>query len=168
MKYSFLLGLFIITLYGCNNIERSVGFTTWSDDGTELKFFLGTEATISTVKKFDQFLQEKNYEGLNQIFSDTARFIYYNGVENSLKQFIDLNIQRDSTLAANNESLKWEPQSAFSVDLDPTTGGEHVNMMYLATYTSPEEKSQFYANLWFYILEGKIVRVNQYNQSIKK
>ena len=88
MKYSFLLGLFIITLYGCNNIERSVGFTTWSDDGTELKFFLGTEATISTVKKFDQFLQEKNYEGLNQIFSDTARFIYYNGVENSLKQFI--------------------------------------------------------------------------------
>ena len=46
-------------------------------------------------------------------------------------------------------------------------GGEHVNMLYLATYESEESKSQFYANLWFYVREGKIVTLRQFNQSIK-
>ena len=167
MKNSIFLIPFFFLVIGCSPVERSVGFTTWSDDGTELKYHLGTEASISVVKKFDQLLQEKNYTELNQIFSDTAQFIYHNGVRNSLNEFINLNIRRDSSLAANNETLKWEPQNVFSVDLDPSSGGEHVNMMYLATYESPETKSQFYANLWLYVLNGKIVRVNQYNQSIE-
>ena len=167
MKKSIFLVLFIFLVIGCSPVERSVGFTSLSDDGTELKFHLGTEASISVVKKFDQLLQEKNYAELNQIFSDTAQFIYQSGVRNNLTEFISMNIRRDSSFAANNETLKWEPQNAFSVDLDPSSGGEHVNMMYLATYESPETKSQFYANLWLYVLNGKIVRVNQYNQSIE-
>ena len=167
MKNSIFLFLFIFLVIGCTPVERSVGFTSWSDDGTELKFHLGTEASISVVKKFDLLLQEKNYAELNQIFSDTAQFTYHNGVRNNLTEFINMNIRRDSSLAANNETLKWEPQNAFSVDLDPSSGGEHVNLMYLTTYESPETKSQFYANLWIYVLDGKIVRVNQYNQSIE-
>ena len=167
MKNKILISLLLVILIGCNHSERSVGFTNWSDDGTQLKFHLGTENSISVVKKFDKLIQEKNYDQMNELFSDTAKFTYHDGVENNLKQFIDLNIKRDSSLIANNETLTWEPQNAFSVDLDPKTGGEHVNMMYLATYENLESKSKFYANLWFYVINGKIVRVNQYNQTVK-
>ena len=65
-----------------------------------------------------------------------------------------------------NATLTWEPQYALSVDIDPTRGGEHVNMMYLGTYTEGEEESQFNANLWFFVQDGKIITVNQYNQAI--
>ncbi len=167
MKNKILISLLLVILIGCNHSDRSVGFTNWSDDGTQLKFHLGTENSISVVKKFDKLIQEKNYDQMKELFSDTAKFKYHDGVENNLKQFIDLNIKRDSSLIANNETLTWEPQNAFSVDLDPKTGGEHVNMMYLATYENLESKSKFYANLWFYVINGKIVRVNQYNQTVK-
>ena len=167
MKNKILISLLLVILIGCNHSERSVGFTNWSDDGTQLKFHLGTENSISVVKKFDKLIQEKNYDQMKKLFSDTAKFTYHDGVENNLKQFIDLNIKRDSSLIANNETLTWEPQNAFSVDLDPKTGGEHVNMVYLATYENLESKSKFYANLWFYVINGKIVRVNQYNQTVK-
>jgi len=167
MKNKILISLLLVILIGCNHSERSVGFTNWSDDGTQLKFHLGTENSISVVKKFDKLIQEKDYDQMKELFSDTAKFTYHDGVENNLKQFIDLNIKRDSSLIANNETLTWEPQNAFSVDLDPKTGGEHVNMVYLATYENLESKSKFYANLWFYVINGKIVRVNQYNQTVK-
>ena len=168
MKRYLVATVFIaLTLFSCSPTERSVGFTNWSDDGTPYKFHLGTEQSISVVKKFDELLQSKNYDLLYEHFSDSATFTYHNGEQNTLKQFIDLNLQRDSTLTANNETLKWEPQNAFSVDLDPDMGGEHVNMLYLATYESDESKSQFYANLWFYVREGKIVTLRQFNQSIK-
>ena len=38
--------------------------------------------------------------------------------------------------------------------------------MYLGTYTEGEEESQFNANLWFFVQDGKIITVNQYNQAI--
>ena len=94
MKNKILISLLLIVLIGCNNSERSVGFTNWSDDGTKLKFHLGTENSISVVKKFDKLIQEKNYDQMKELFSDTAKFTYHNGVENSLKEFIDLNIKR--------------------------------------------------------------------------
>ena len=40
-------------------------------------------------------------------------------------------------------------------------------MLYLATYETAESKNQFYADLWFYVVDGKIVTIRQFNQSIK-
>jgi hypothetical protein len=40
--------------------------------------------------------------------------------------------------------------------------------MYKGTYIDGEEKSQFNANLWFFVQEGKIISVNQYNQDIQQ
>ena len=77
-------------------------------------------------------------------------------------------MDRDSILNANNATLKWEPKYALSVDIDPTRGGEHVNMMYLGTYNDGNEESQFNANLWFFVQEGKIISLNQYNQDIQQ
>ena len=42
-----------LLFFACEPVKQSVGFTKWSDDGTEYKFYLGTEASIDVVKAFD-------------------------------------------------------------------------------------------------------------------
>ena len=107
-RYYLFTSLFAFFLISCEPVERSVGFTNWTDDGTEFKFHLGTENSINVVKKFDAILQKKDYQELYRYFADTAVLTYQNGVQNNLKQFIDLNLERDSILSANGETLKWE------------------------------------------------------------
>ena len=166
MKKLFSPLVCILFFVSCQDTNRSVGYTNWSDDDTQYKYHLGTESSIEVVKKFDKLVQEKKYDKLRKIFNDTVTFTYYNGVKNTLDEFIDLNVKRDSSLLADQATLKWESQSIFSLDLDPSSGGEHVNMLYLTTYENKEETSQFYANLWFYVINGKIANVNQFNQRI--
>ena len=38
--------------------------------------------------------------------------------------------------------------------------------MYKCKYEYSEVINTFYANLWFYIIDGKIITLNQYNQDI--
>ena len=166
MKQQIVFIIIALFLMSCDPVQRSVGFTTWSDDGSEYKFYLGTEASIDVVKAFDAAAQAKTYDDFHEIFADSATLTYQNGQKDTVEDFIELNLVRDSILDANNATLTWEPQYAFSVDIDPTRGGEHVNMMYLGTYTEGEEESQFNANLWFFVEDGKIITVNQYNQAI--
>jgi hypothetical protein len=161
--FTFLLSMLF---FACEPVKQSVGFTKWSDDGSEYKFYLGTESSIDVVKAFDAAAQAKTYDDFHEIFADSATLTYQNGQKDTVEDFIELNLVRDSILDANNATLTWEPQYALSVDIDPTRGGEHVNMMYLGTYTEGEEKSQFNANLWFFVQDGKIISVNQYNQAI--
>ena len=158
--------LILIFITGCNSPERSVGFNDWSDDGKEYKFHLGTEASIDIVKKFDQISQNRDYDKMNEIFSDTTVITYQNGVNASLQDFIGMNKSRDSMLDSNNATLKWDLLRAFSVDIDPSRGGEHVHAAFKGSYNDSETVETFYANLWFYIIDGKIITVNQYNQDI--
>jgi len=161
----YILGITTL-FFSCENQERSVGFTNWSDDGTQYKFHLGTEASVDIVKSFDKMIVGKNYDELRSIFSDTAVLTFQNGYDSSLQDFINMNLGRDSTLLATNATLKWDLQRAFSVDLDPKSGGEHVSASYLAKYQDKEQTNSFNADLWFYIIDGKIITVNQYNQDI--
>ena len=167
MKQHIIYTLIALFFISCEPVQKSVGFTTWSDDGSEYQFYLGTESSIDVVKAFDAVAQAKTYDDFREIFADSATLTYQNGVTNTLDEFIALNQNRDSVLLANEASLQWTPQHAFSVDIDPARGGEHVNMMYKGEYTEGEQKSAFYANLWFYVVDGKIVSINQYNQAIQ-
>ena len=106
-------------LVSCNSPERSVGFNDWSDDGKEYKFHLGTEASIDVVKEFDKLSEKKNYDGMNEIFSDTTVITYQNGQKASLQDFISMNVRRDSILEANDAKLNWDLLRAFSVDIAP-------------------------------------------------
>ena len=74
--------------------------------------------------------------------------------------------KRDSNYKANNVEYGWTLQGAFSVDLDPTRGGEHVYADYIMNYDDGEQKGGVNAELRFYIIDGKIVTLNQFNQSI--
>lgn len=155
--------------YACQpptNAARSVGFTSWSDDGTAYQFHLGTETSIAVLKAFDKASQQKDYTAIRQILSDTVKITYHNGQSATADEFILMNKRRDSMLEADGGTLDWTLQSAFSVDLDPSRGGELVDAMYLGSYTGQEEAYQFYANLKMYVVNGKIITVNQYNQSV--
>ena len=81
MKNLFYLLAITTLFFSCENQDRSVGFTNWTDDGTQYKYHLGTEASVNIVKSFDKVVGEKNYEELRSIFSDTAVITYQNGYD---------------------------------------------------------------------------------------
>ena len=157
--------LFSLFLISCQNTERSVGFVTGLD-GNEYKYCLGTEDAIDVVKKFDSLSATKNYDEYSTIFADSASFTYGSGEKNDLSQFIELNKRRDSILIASNATMKWDLTYAFSVDIAPNIGGEYVNALYNVSYEDGENDGKFNANVWFFVQDGKIINLNQYNQSV--
>ena len=78
-KKIFSLVLIAIFMVSCNSPERSIGMTTWSDDGTEFKFYLGTEEAIDVVRGWDKLQSEGKWEESLELFADTATVTYQNG-----------------------------------------------------------------------------------------
>ena len=157
---------FIILIMSCTPTERSIGMTTWSDNDTEFKFHLGTENAVNVVKKYDEYFNNSDWDKAIEIFADTAKITYFNGQKVSPKELIEMSRLRDSSFKANNVDYKWNLQNLYSVDIDPTRGGEHVTADYNVTYDDRNEKMQFNSILRFYVIEDKIIWVNQFNQSV--
>ena len=157
---------FIILIMSCTPTERSIGMTTWSDNDTEFKFHLGTENAVNVVKKYDEYFNNSDWDKAIEIFADTAKITYFNGQKVSPQELIEMSRLRDSSFKANNVDYKWNLQNLYSVDIDPTRGGEHVNADYNVTYDDGKEKMQFNSILRFYVIEDKIIWVNQFNQSV--
>ena len=153
-------------IFSCNTPERSVGMTTWTDDGSEFKFYLGTDKAIDVVKKYDDLLISKEWDKALEIFADTAKVIYYNGQTVTPKELIEMSRVRDSNFVANDIDYKWNLVGLFSVDLDPSIGGEHISADYNVTYDDGEEQMEFNSILRFYVIDNKIVSLNQFNQSV--
>ena len=60
--------IFILSiLSSCVNEPRSIGMTTWSDDGKEYKFHLGTEEAVDVVRKYDDLFNNKDWEEIIKI-----------------------------------------------------------------------------------------------------
>ena len=97
---------------------------------------------------------------------EAARFTYQTGQTVKASEMTEMARKRDSNMKANNIDYSWTLQGAFSVDLDPTRGGEHVHADYVMNYDDGENKAGVNTVLRFYIIDGKIVTVNQFNQSI--
>ena len=163
-----ILTIFTVALFifSCNTPERSVGMTTWTDDGTEFKFYLGTDKAIDVVKQYDDLLISKEWDKALEIFADTAKVIYYNGQTVSPKELIEMSRVRDSNFVANDIDYNWNLVGLFSVDLDPSRGGEHISADYNVTYDDGEEQMEFNSILRFYVIDNKIVTINQFNQSV--
>ncbi len=157
---------FIILIMSCTPTERSIGMTTWSDNDTEFKFHLGTENAVNVVKKYDEYFNNSDWDKAIEIFADTAKITYFNGQKVSPQELIEMSRLRDSSFKANNVDYKWNLQNLYSVDIDPTRGGEHVTADYNVTYDDGKEKMQFNSILRFYVIEDKIIWVNQFNQSV--
>jgi len=136
---------------------KAIGFNTMLP---ELKFHLGTEAAIQVVKDFDKHWGQDDYEGMRTFFADTAVMYFPDGkVAKSGDEAIAM-IQADDDGA--DQEVSWTFDYAYSVDLDPTRGGEHVQAGFTVTETENGEESKKKYHESYYIVEGKIVMLTQY------
>ena len=160
--------------YSCNNSavqrmmedpERSVGMSTWA--GVEdMKWHLGTQDAIEVVKTFNNAWQSRDYETLRSVCSDTVQFTSGNGKTNNIDEFVQVRIDADSRRDSLGATFTWKSTNLFSVDLDPTFGGEHVNVYVDAEYTEGDLVDRFRAINHAYVIDGKIVRWGFYGQDI--
>ena len=66
-KYLFTL-IIVGLFYSCTTEQKSIGMTTWSDDGKEYKFFLGTQEAVDLVMKYDEFSDSREYQKAFELF----------------------------------------------------------------------------------------------------
>ena len=79
IKHILTLSIFSLFIVACNSPERSIGMTNWTDDGTEFKFYLGTEEAIDVVRSWDKLQSEGKWEESLELFADTATVTYQTG-----------------------------------------------------------------------------------------
>ena len=151
--------MFTITLLlsSCdtNTPERNIGFVT--GDNSELQWHLGTQEAIDVVTTVDSLWKNQDYEGMREFFADTVKVLRPNGTyTNSFDSFIE-------TLS-DGSNVTWSYDYAFSVDLDPEVGGEHVQAGFSVTYpgTNDSDERIDYQHESYYIVDGKIITLNQY------
>ncbi|MDA9357196.1 hypothetical protein N8376_05400 [Flavobacteriaceae bacterium] len=144
-----------------NSTERSIGFTNWSDDGEVYKWSLGTDAAVNLVKDLDKVWTEENYTEMRSFFADTAKFYFRDGKYfNNTNDFInEISSQEDSP-------TNWEFIGAYSVDLDPLRGGEHVQASFEVTN---KEDGTLIRELHeqYYVIDKKIVQWRQFSLPTK-
>jgi hypothetical protein len=162
----------ILLLVSCNSGEtestqaeaapkdRAIGFNTMLP---ELKFHLGTEAAIKVVKDLNELWVAEDYDAMRGLFADTAKFYFNDGnIASSADEFIKL-LKGD-----NGEEHTWEFDYAYSVDLDPSKGGEHVQAGFSGTMVKDGVESKNKVHESYYIVEGKIVMWTQYKLDVKE
>ena len=166
--------------YSCNNSavqrmsekinpeepERAVGMSDWA--GVEdMKWHIGTQDAVDVAKNMDSAWKAKDYETMRTFISDTATITATNGFTfDSPDEFIESRKRRDSAITSNGATFDWKFTNLFSVDLDPTTGGEHVHVDYYGMYTKDGKEDNFRVMNRYYVIDGKIVVWNSYSQEI--
>ena len=167
MKKLSLLSLLsiIIFAFACTppvveSSERSIGFHS-NDDLQEFKWHLGTEDPIDLVKALDKAWVARDYAAMKNYFVDTLRITTYNG--NVFTSFEDF-----QTNAAQDTTGGWIFERAFSVDLNPAEGGEHVQAFF-DSYDINQEGDTIKAKIYesYYIVNKKIVWLDQFRQETK-
>ena len=156
-----LFALVTLMMTNCSDSERSMGFTNWSDDGKEYKFFLGTDQAVQVVRDLDKAWAERDYEGMRAFLSDTAKFYWPNGViHNGTDDFID-------AISANEvPENAWTLNGAFSIDLDPSIGGEHVHASISGNIADSLGIKKDYHEK-YYVIDGKVVTWHQWRMNIR-
>jgi hypothetical protein len=136
--------------------ERSIGFVTGENSDTQ--WYLGTQEAIDIVSLVDELWTNQDFEGMRPYFADSVKVWRPNG--NYTDTFDDF-----VNSFSSGPSATWSFDYAFSVDLDPTIGGEHVQAGFSITYPATEETEEI-TNLQhesYYVVDGKIITLRQYS-----
>lgn len=113
------------------------------------------------VKALDKAWIARDYDAMKNYFVDTLTITTYNG--QVFKSFEDF----QKNIALDTMGV-WTFDRAFSVDLNPATGGEHVQAFFNSfgiNAAGDMAKSKIYES--DYIIDNKIVMLNQFCQEIK-
>lgn len=140
-------------------VDRAVGFNTMLP---ELQWHIGTEDAIQIVKDLDKVWAAEDYDGMTGFFADTCKFFFPDGhIATSPAGFIEKIKAEDM-----GDDDSWTFDYAYSVDLDPSQGGEHVQAGFTGTAMKDgvEVKKRYHES--YYIIDGKIVMWNQFTMKI--
>jgi len=146
--------------------ERAVGMSDWA--GVEdMKWHIGTQEAVDVAKNMDSAWKARDYETMRTYISDTAKITASNGFTfNSPDEFITSRKNQDSKRDSLGATFDWKFINLFSVDLDPTTGGEHIHADYYGVYKQDGKEDNFRVMNRYYIIDGKIMVWNSYFQDI--
>ncbi len=136
--------------------ERAVGMSAW--EGVEdLKWHIGTQDAVDVAKNMNSAWRSRDYETMRTHLSDTAQLTATNGYTfTSVNEFIESRKRNDSAMNARGATFDWSTTNIFSVDLDPSTGGEHVHADYYGMYILDGQEDNFSVLNRYYIIDGKI------------
>ena len=162
IKLATLLIIMVSLNFSCDtkSNDRAIGFTNWSDNGEIYKWHLGTDAAVDLVVELDKVWAKQNYSEMRKFFADTAKFYFRDGkFINNTNDFIN-QISTDE----QNSTTKWDFVSAYSVDLDPSMGGEHVQASFNVTSGDSLVRE---LHEQYYIINNKIVLWKQFSLPVK-
>ena len=166
-KINLLSLLCVLFLFAsCDTSNKSVGLSNWSDDGKVYKWHLGTESAVDVAANLDKAMKDKDYTLLRNFLSDTVRITSSNGTVYNADSFIKRRIEIDSILESRSASLNWQYSNIFSVDLDPSRGGEHVHVNYSGKYEDETGIDTWNSINRYYVIEGKVVWWDTFTQDI--
>lgn len=159
MKNLILITIFTLSVFlnGCetNMSDRAIGFV--SGENSDSKWHLGTQEAVDVVNIVDGLWASQDYEGMREYFADTVEVWTPKGeYTNNFDSFIES--------LTTGENVSWSYDYAFSVDLDPSIGGEHVQAGFSVDYPETED-SEAYIDLHhesYYVVDGKIITLRQY------
>ena len=138
---------------------------TWN--GLEdLKFYIGTEDPIQTVMEFENADKADDYDKMRSMMTDSTTYTGANGITRSVDEFFELKKSRKERRDSIGAAVSWETTSIFSVDIAPGEGGELVHSYFDAKYTEGDQVNEWRGMELWYIIDGKVIRVNGYYQDI--
>ena len=153
------LNIFLLLIFSACEMqteERSIGFVT--GENSDAKWHLGTQEAIDIVSLVDDLWANQDFEGMRPYFADSVKVWRPNGVyTDTFDDFVNS--------FSSSDSATWSYNYAFSVDLDPTIGGEHVQAGFTITYPATEDTEEI-TNLQhesYYVVDGKIITLRQYS-----
>lgn len=159
MKKTILISLaltLIISSCETTTSDKAIGFV--SGENADLQWQLGTQEAVDVVTKVDELWTNQDYEAMRPYFADTVKVWRPNGsYTNTFDSFVEsLN---------SGSNLTWSFDYAFSVDLNPEIGGEHVQAGFSITYPANEDSEERidYQHESYYVVDGKIITLNQYS-----
>jgi hypothetical protein len=140
--------------------ERMIGFHP-NPDLSDLQWHLGTQEAIDQVIALDKVWSARDHEAMREFFVDTVKVTDPSGKTTSnFDEFKNM-------LEQENPSVNWEFMYAYSVDIDPSQGGEHVQAGFKVNEPDDEDNiKEYYIHESYYIIAGKIVTLSQFKQGI--
>ena len=126
-----------------------------SDEIEEIKFLV--EDAIDIVNTVDGLWAAQDWEGMRPYFADSLVFTRSNGsVTNTFDDFI--------ATQSGGAQATWEYNYAYSVDLNPSVGGEYVNAGFEVTYPATDDSDEVvnWNHENYFVQDGKIISLTQY------
>jgi len=154
MKKLISVSTILIFLIGCENTQNSNGFVKDSEGSS---FQIGSQASVDLVIELDKYWGV-DYDKMRTFFVDTVKSSFEGGESfKTLDGFIG---QVKVGMLENVGAQNWSMDGAFSVDLDPTKGGDWVNAWFTVGATDSQPKREIVE--YYFVKNGKI---HQFSQS---